>query len=74
MQPLTVFVCVALQLELLRKCVSLTYLSVLQARGEDQDPGEKGQRPDRRELHGAECGSPTAGQCICLRITKILGG
>lgn len=44
----------------------LTCLSVLQARGEDQDPGEKGQRPDRGELHGAKCGSLTAGQSICL--------
>lgn len=44
---------------------------VLQARGEDQDPGEESERPDRRELHGAERGSPTAGVTLCLS-TRIV--
>lgn len=49
----------------------LTCLSVLQARGEDQDPGEKGERPDRGELHGAELGSLAAGQSICLFLLPL---
>lgn len=59
--------CAVVSLNILEMCVS-----VLQARREDQDPGEKGQRPDRRELHGAERGSPTAGLSICFSITQFL--
>lgn len=64
---LTLCKCSVVSLNTLKACVS-TYALVLQARREDQDPGEKGQRPDRRELHGAERGSPTAGSSICIFI------
>ena len=43
----------------------ITYtVCILQAWGEDQDPGEESERPDRRELHGTQHGNPTTGQTL----------